>query len=127
MQKNLLILIVVNVLATIGHYVDNICYFADYPEPHWLSPGIVDAFWFFMTPFAAFGYWYYVKGWHGLARWSLVAYSLMSLLVLGHYLIVPPWNVSFRINLLILIEAVAALALLLHMLRVNRGVLLPHD
>lgn len=122
MHKNLLVLIILNIIATFGHYVDNICYFADYPEPHWLSPSIVDAFWFFMTPFAAFGYWYYLKGWHGLARWSLVAYCLMSLLVLGHYLIEPPWNVAFRINLLILIEALAAVVLLLYVLRLNRQV-----
>lgn len=69
-----------------------------------------------MTPFAAFGYWYYRKGWYDLARWSLLAYCLMSLLVLGHYLILPPWKVSTRINLFILLEVIAAAWLMLHVL-----------
>lgn len=111
-QKVLLTLIVVNVLASILHYVDNICYFSEYPEPTWLNPCIIDLFWFVMTPFAVFGYWYHKQQWFTLSRVALVAYSIMSLLVLGHYLIAPPWEVSLRINLFILLEAVAALALL---------------
>ncbi|WP_425397514.1 hypothetical protein [Aeoliella sp.] len=110
--RTLLALVVVNVLASILHYVDNICYFSEYPEPTWLNPCIIDLFWFVMTPFAVFGYWYYKQNWFTLSRVTLAAYSVMSLLVLGHYLIAPPWQVSFRINLFILIEAVAALVLL---------------
>lgn len=111
-QRVLLALILINVLASILHYVDNICYFSDYPEPTWLNPCIIDLFWFVMTPFAVFGYWHHKQQWFTLSRVALVAYSIMSLLVLGHYLIAPPWEVSLRINLFILLEAVAALALL---------------
>jgi hypothetical protein len=35
----------------------------------------------------------------------------MSLLVLGHYLIAPPWQLAFKINLFIMAEAIAALLL----------------
>jgi hypothetical protein len=35
----------------------------------------------------------------------------MNLLVLGHYVIAPPWNISFKINLFIMLEAVTALVL----------------
>jgi hypothetical protein len=41
----------------------------------------------------------------------LYVFSLMNLLVLGHYLIAPPWKVSFKINMFIMLEAVTALVL----------------
>lgn len=104
-------------VASILHYVANICYFAEYPEPTWLNPCIVDAFWFVMTPFAIAGYWYYEQRWQTLGRYSLLIYSGMSLLVLGHYLISPPWNVSFKINAMILLETFAAIGLLTYVLR----------
>jgi hypothetical protein len=34
----------------------------------------------------------------------------MGLLVLGHYLVAPPWRIAFEINALIVLEAVAAAA-----------------
>ena len=41
----------------------------------------------------------------------LYLYAAMGLLVLGHYLIAPPWKVSLKINLFIMAEAIAALLL----------------
>lgn len=110
--RPLFVLLVVNVVMSIFHYVDNICNFSDYPEPSWLDPCVVDMFWFLMTPFAVLGYWYHSQRWTTLATGSLVSYSLMSMLVLGHYLISPPWEVSFKINAFILLEATAAALLI---------------
>lgn len=108
----LLVLLLVNVTASVLHYVDNIRFFDAYPEPAWISPHFIDAFWFVMTPFAVVGFFLFSKG----SRWgsaaSLAAYALMSLLVLGHYRYASPWALSFRVNLFILSEAVAALMLL---------------
>lgn len=118
--RPLLVLLGVNVLATVLHYVDNICYFSDYPEPSWLNPCIIDLFWFVMTPFAILGYWYHTQRWTNLATVSLIVYSLMSLLVLGHYLISPPWDVSLRINAFILLEAFAAFVLIWYSIRLQR-------
>ncbi|HVI78130.1 MAG TPA: hypothetical protein VM715_08185 [Candidatus Acidoferrum sp.] len=111
--KTLFWLVVANVAATILHYVDNMMLFAHYPEPTWMTPHIVDAFWFVMTPFAVVGY-RLVRV--GAVRWGYVAlysYSAMSLLVLGHYRYAPMKEVSFRINALILLEVVMAVCLIL--------------
>ncbi|MCC9655268.1 hypothetical protein [Rhodopirellula halodulae] len=67
-----------------------------------------------MTPFAIAGYWYYTQNWADLGKWALVIYSVMSMLVLGHYLITPPWDVSLKINAFILLETLAAVVLLLY-------------
>ena len=46
----------------------------------------------------------------------LYMYSEMGLPVVGHYHIAAPWKVSFKINLLITLEAVSALLLGLYTL-----------
>ena len=111
-QRWLLWLLVANVAATILHYVDNVLFFARYPEPSWATPHIIDAFWFFMTPFAVLGYLLLRRG---VVHWGSVAlysYSAMSLLVLGHYLYAPISSIGFRINLFILLEASLAVMLI---------------
>ncbi len=47
-------------VSSILHYVDNILFFAHYPEPDWINPQIVDLFWFVMTPLAPLGF-YLIK------------------------------------------------------------------
>ena len=59
-----------NIFTTILHYVDNILFFAHYPEPTWLNPTLVDAFWFVMTPFALLALWL-IK--HQRLYWGLVS------------------------------------------------------
>ncbi|MGI0493014.1 hypothetical protein ACN4EG_14625 [Alkalinema pantanalense CENA528] len=110
--RMLLVLVVLNILASVIHYGDNICFFSEYPEPSWLNPHLVDAFWFVMTPFAVLGYWYGVQGWRGWSKIALNVYAIMSLLVLGHYLITPPWHVSLKINAFIFLETIAAIFLI---------------
>jgi len=111
-KKWLLVVLVINVGASILHYVDNIMFFHTYPEPPWINPQIIDAFWFVMTPFAVLGYVLYGKGLRTYSYLCLYLYSLMSLLVLGHYRYGSMWEMSFKINLLIFIEAFAAVALI---------------
>jgi|ERR1044072_3431222 hypothetical protein len=108
----LLVLLAVNIGASLLHYVDNIVFFHAYPEPHWISPRIIDAFWFVMTPFAVLGYVLYGKGLRTYSYLCLYLYSLMSLLVLGHYRYGSMWEMSLKINLLIFAEAFAAFALI---------------
>jgi hypothetical protein len=104
-------LVIANVVTSILHYVDNVVHFAHYPEPSWLNPPLVDMAWFVMTPFGILGCWLFWLGWRRVAFLCLYLYAIMGLLVLGHYLIAPPWELSFKINLFILAEAVAALLL----------------
>ncbi len=107
----LLTLLLASIGTSILHYVDNVMYFQHYPEPTWLNPHLVDMAWFVMTPFGIAGYWLYVRGRRALAFACLYIYAAMGLLVLGHYLIAPPWTLSFKINVFILAEAATALLL----------------
>lgn len=108
----LLVLLAINIGASLLHYVDNIVFFHTYPEPQWISPRIIDVFWFVMTPFAVLGYVLYGKGLRTYSYLCLYLYSLMSLLVLGHYRYGSMWEMSLKINLLIIIEVFAAVALI---------------
>jgi hypothetical protein len=112
--KGLYWLLIVNVIATIFHYTDNVCRFEQYPEPMWLNPTIVDAFWFVMTPLALIGYRLMRKG--ELRRGALVlyAYATASLLVLGHYNYAPFLSISLTIHLFILAEAALAVTLVIY-------------
>ena len=107
----LLTLVLANVVTSILHYVDNVVFFRHYPEPTWLSPHLVDLAWFVMTPFGVAGYLFFRRGRRPAAFACLYLYAAMGLLVLGHYLIAPPWKVALKINLFIMAEAIAALQL----------------
>ncbi len=111
-KRWLLVLLVINISTSILHYVDNILFFHVYPEPHWINPQIIDLFWFVMTPFAVLGYILYSKGLRRHSYLCLYLYALMSLLVLGHYRYGSMWEMSPKMNLLIVIEAIAAVALI---------------
>jgi uncharacterized protein involved in cysteine biosynthesis len=117
--KKLLLLIGMNVAASVLHYADNIVRFVSYPEPPWLNPARVDVFWFVMTPFGIAAYWLYRRDRRRAAFVASYAYAAMNLLVLGHYLVAPPWRVSPLINLLIVPEAVTAVLLILFTVRLQ--------
>ena len=86
-------------------------FFAQYPEPSWASPHLIDLFWFAMTPVGVAGYVLTRRGRINLGSALLYAYSAMSLLVLGHYLYAPFSQIPLRIHLWILLEAAMALGL----------------
>ena len=114
--RTLVWLVALNVAATIFHYVDNVMYFHEYPEPAWLAPGLVDAFWFLMTPLALVGLWLARRNRKTLSSVALLTYAGMSLLVLGHYRFAPFHAIGWRIHAFIWLEAAAALALVVWLL-----------
>ena len=93
-SKGILWILVANIVTSILHYVDNVLNFDHYPEPTWLNPHLIDMAWFVMTPFGIVGYLLFVRGYRSSAFACLLLYSIMNSLVLGHYLIAPPWIVS---------------------------------
>jgi hypothetical protein len=119
--KKLLLLIGMNVAASVVHYADNIVRFVSYPEPPWLNPARVDVFWFVMTPLGIAAYWLYRRDRLRAAFVASYAYAAMNLLVLGHYLVAPPWRLSPLINLLIVPEATTAVLLILFTARLQAG------
>jgi len=117
--RKLLLLLGMNVAASVVHYADNIVRFVSYPEPPWLNPARVDVFWFVMTPFGIAAYWLYRSGRERAALATSYAYAAMNLLVLGHYLVAPPWTLSLRINALIVPEALTAVLLIVFTARLR--------
>jgi len=124
-KQVLLWLLVGNVVATIFHYADNVCYFPLYPEPFWLNASLVDAFWFVMTPLAALGYWLIRRDYVHRGCLVLYAYAAASLLVLGHYRYAPFFSISTRIHLFIMVEAALALALVIYVALIQSGYVRP--
>ena len=122
-RRTLFWLLVANVVATVFHYADNVCYFHLYPEPTWLNAKLVDAFWFVMTPLAIIGYLLARRGRVGRGCLFLHAYAAASLLVLGHYRFASFSAIAFRIHFFILLEAALAFALILYIsgMQIRRG------
>ena len=112
-QSWLLILLLLNIIASILHYTDNLIYFDLYPEPDWFSPYLTDSIWWLMTPLGIGGFWFYRQKKFQLAYIGLYGYALLSQLTLGHYLISPIWDLSLKMNSLILIESFVAIPFLL--------------
>jgi hypothetical protein len=109
----LLFLIAINIFASILHYVDNIIFFDQYPEPSWFTPQITDSIWLIMTPLSLAGYYQYIKKAFSSAYLCLYMYIIMSQITLGHYVITPMWHLSLKMNTLILLESVTAIPLLI--------------
>jgi hypothetical protein len=109
----LLVLIVINIFASILHYVDNIIFFEQYPEPSWFTPQMTDSIWLIMTPLGLAGFYQYIKKAFSSAYLCLYLYIIMSQITLGHYIITPMWYLSFKMNTLILLESITAIPLLI--------------
>lgn len=109
----LLVLLILNIIASILHYTDNLIDFNSYPEPDCFSPYLTDSIWWLMTPLGIAGFYFYERKRFRLAYIGLYGYVLLSQLTLGHYLISPIWDLSLKMNSLILIESFAAIPLLL--------------
>lgn len=106
--SGLLILIAINILVSLGHYVHNMVFLPQYHEPAWITPALIDSLWLVMTPLGVIGYGLYRRGY---GRWGyglLYFYCGLSLLVLGHYVITPIASLSLTIHLVILAEALVA-------------------
>lgn len=83
----------------------------EYREPTWTTGSIVGS-WSLVTAIGLLGYALYRQGRRTAAYPLLAAYGLLGLLGLAHYMTVPIWEFSARINVLILLEAAAAAGLL---------------
>lgn len=104
-------LLIANVAASILHYVDNVLFFAQYPEPWWIDTHRVDAFWFAMTPLAWLGYRLMRRERTRAGAITLYLYAAAGALVLGHYKYAPWCGIATRIHVFILLEAAAAFVL----------------
>ncbi|MGL1958296.1 MAG: hypothetical protein OCD00_13370 [Colwellia sp.] len=114
-NKALIIIMLFNIASSVLHYVHNIVYFADYPEPEWMTPHIVDYFWFVMTPIGLWGVVCELKNNIRKANVLLFAYALMSLLSLLHYGVDTDKEITLSIHAFIWIESCCALMLIVYL------------
>lgn len=105
------------VMSSILHYVDNLVFFHEYPEPPWINRAMIDAFWFFMTPLALAGWIAIKRGHPASGLLLLLAYAGCNLLSLGHYLYAPLHAISARIHAFILLESLLAVVLIVIVVR----------
>lgn len=109
-------LLIANLAASILHYADNLLFFDAYPEPPWIGRGMIDAFWFLMTPLAWSGYRMTRRGARRGGTLLLLIYAACGLLSLGHYRYAPMGSVAPRIHAFILLEAALAAILIAYLL-----------
>lgn len=124
----LLAMLVVCIVTSILHYVDNVLFFAQYPEPTWFNPSLVDILWFVMTPIGITGYSFWQQGRRTLAFGLLYLYVAMGQLTLGHYFYAPIWELTWKMNGLIFLESLTALIFGAYLvwLQIQRAPTLPH-
>jgi hypothetical protein len=114
----------VNVVATLLHYVDNIIHLHEYPDLPTTQASDIALFFFVMMPLGVTGYWLYVKYRHKLSYYMLYAYCLLNMVVLGHY--TPSrlrdgfWGYSLKIHAFIWLEAITAIVLLAYVVKLHR-------
>lgn len=122
-------LLALNVLATVLHYMDNVLFFPEYPEPPWNSPQIVTAFGFIVLATGVLGYTLIKQRKVRSGSLVLYGYSAMSLLAFGHYLVAPIDSVGFRITLFIFLEAFCAVSLAIYVacIQIRTGTLRQSD
>lgn len=116
-NRALLFLLLLTAFSSVGHYVHKIIHFEHYPEPEWLNPQIIDAFWLVMTPFAAMGLYFDKKQTPKRACASFTTYALLNMLTLLHYACEIKMPMTFAIHFFIWFEAICAMLLLLYVWR----------
>lgn len=72
-------------------------------------------------PLLLLGHWLYTKWAWWQNRICLILYSFCSLSVLGHYIYASPNVLPFRVNLLIALEALAAMMLMIRAVVLQMG------
>lgn len=81
-------ILIVAVLVSIVHYVDNYANYADYPVPTSgpaPSATVIAVSWFVLTAFGVAGYVLFARGRVRPAALSLAVYSTSGLVGIGHY------------------------------------------
>jgi hypothetical protein len=115
-QMILLAIIVLNLISTWIHYIDNALFLSLYPGPAWFtSVGVISAV-IVMTPVGLLGYWFYTKGMFWLAYFLLALYSITSISSPGHYLFPMIAPMSLKMHSLIWLDGVMGLLLICFLL-----------
>jgi hypothetical protein len=110
-QNWLLALLIVNLVSTLVHYTHNFIFFNSYPAPNWMNMHHICIAWLILTPFAIVGYFLYAKHKYWLAYLCLFVYSNAGAASMGHYFYGSINSMSIRMNLSIMSDVIAGIAL----------------
>lgn len=118
LPRLLSVLIAVYLIASLLHFIHNAEYLADYPglPPGWTRPGVYAA-WFCVTAPGLAGVGLLRRGWRFTGLALIALYALLGLDSLGHYLVAPLASHTGVMNVSILAEVGAALAVLAETVR----------
>lgn len=108
------------------HFVHNAVFLHDYPNlPAWLtSAGVYEA-WLVEAAVGVLGYLLYTRVSPAAGLVTIAVYALLGFAGLDHYAVAPVSAHTAAMNLTILLEVVAAAALLIHVLRAGLRLLQP--
>jgi hypothetical protein len=111
-QTILLAVIILNLISTWLHYIDNALFLSLYPGPAWFTSAGVISTVIVMTPVGLLGYWFYTKGKFWLAYFLLTLYSITSISSPVHYLFPMVAPMSLKMHSLIWLDGVMGLLLI---------------
>ncbi|ODG99824.1 hypothetical protein A4S05_36175 [Nostoc sp. KVJ20] len=115
-QTILLGIIILNLISTWLHYIDNALFLSRYPGPTWFtSVGVISTV-IVMTIVGILGYWFYTKGMFWLAYFLLGLYSITSISSPVHYLFPMVAPMSLKMHSLIWLDGVMGLLLIVFLL-----------
>ena len=102
-------------MASGAHFAHNAVFLDTYPGPLWIpGPWFVVGAWFVIASILVRGYVWHRQGKARRAMAAIVTYCVSCVLVFGHYLYGPPRVHGQGANALIVLEGVAAMALVVY-------------
>jgi hypothetical protein len=98
------------------HFVDNVYFFSDYPEPAWLNAPIVGLLWIPLALIAHRAVDYLYNGKSDRTFTLVHGFVVGNWISLGHYLFASPAEVATRINAIIALQVAMATVLFVYAL-----------
>ena len=106
------LLIWLTLYACTLHFVDNVYFFDNYPEPAWLNAPVVGLLWIPLALIAHRAVDYLYSGKIDRTFTLIHGFVAGNWISLGHYLFASPSDVAFRINAIIALQVVLATLLM---------------
>ena len=117
-NRILVALLIAYCLASLVHFVHNAEFLRDYPRmPDALSRGDVYVAWLAMTVIGLAGWLLVKRGYPIVGFVALIAYAVLGLDSLGHYVVAPMAAHTLAMNATILLEVTCAALVLIEVIR----------
>jgi hypothetical protein len=106
------LVVAVSIVATAFHFTDNLVSIETYPQPGWISEGVVAVSWFLYSAAGIGGYLLYRRGELLVAHALLFLYAFAGLGSLGHFLSGSPDEFTTRGLISVFVDGAAGAAVL---------------